>query len=137
MRPEAGGIQGEGAGMNTLRRMGGRWTTAMLIAAALAVDLAAAGPAEPRSAKERAEVELREIAIGQFQAEAGPHSQDLLRGQAVYCTSEPSSDVNAYQKPRSAAPWYGDVTFGRDWSDQEGGAKFHFALDDSGSPPAE
>lgn len=123
--------------MNTLRRAGGRWTTTMLIAAGLAVAVVAAGPAEPRSATERAEFELREITLGQFEAEAGPHSQDLLRGQAVYCTSEPSSDVKAYPKLRSAAPWYGDVTFGRNWSDREGGVKFHFVLDESGSPPAE
>ena len=104
-----------------------------------ALALAAAEPgcavgAEDAETASEAVFEMREVSV--FSRSDSRVFGRLVRGQTARCDIEPNEEVKAYPKLKSKRPFYGTVTFDREYYDPNSGKEFHFVIDESGEAPA-
>ena len=99
-----------------------------------AVGLGFAPVAEDAEAEGEAVFEMQEVSV--FGQSDSRLFSRLVRGQSARCETEPDEEVKAYPKLKSNRPFYGTVTFDRDYYEPSSGREFHFVIDESGEKPA-
>ena len=60
-----------------------------------------------------------------------PLLQKFVRGQVCQCSEKPDASVKVYAVFKSQKPLYGSVRFAGEFSEQDSGIEYHFAVDES------
>lgn len=98
--------------------------------ALMAAEPGVAAGAEDAETEGETVFEMREVPV--FSRSDSRVFSRLVRGQSAQCDTEPNEEVKAYPKLKSKRPFYGTVTFDREYYDPNSGKEFHFVVDESG-----